>query len=236
MSESLRDLVVSLSLNSDNFTRNIRSVTAQIKEAESSFALAGAGVAKFESTSAGLGSKLSMLQTKMERQGQIVVQYEKALEAANDKLQKSVGYHDKTKTSLDQARQTYATLGQQVQSASDQYKRYADTLGETDSATIAAKQNLDTFKEEHAAALRVRRSSDWKVPWSPRAKLCRPQRTAFSRPTPTSTTPRPLTGKPLPRSTRYRQQASSCPLCWHKPHFRKGVAACLRYDWLVHAF
>ena len=44
MSETLRDLVVSLSLNSDNFTRNIRSVQKQIQEAQSSFKLAGAGV------------------------------------------------------------------------------------------------------------------------------------------------------------------------------------------------
>ena len=32
MAESLRDLVVSLSLNTDNFTRNIKSVTKQIQE------------------------------------------------------------------------------------------------------------------------------------------------------------------------------------------------------------
>ena len=35
MSETLRDLVVSLSLNSDNFTRNIKSINKQIQEAES---------------------------------------------------------------------------------------------------------------------------------------------------------------------------------------------------------
>ena len=40
MSETLRDLVVSLSLNSDNFTRNIKSINKQIQEAESAFRLA----------------------------------------------------------------------------------------------------------------------------------------------------------------------------------------------------
>ena len=44
MSETLRDLVVSLSLQTDNFTRNIRSVNKQIAEAESKFKLAAAGV------------------------------------------------------------------------------------------------------------------------------------------------------------------------------------------------
>lgn len=40
MSETLRNLVVSLSLNSDNFTRNIKSIQKQIQEAESAFKLA----------------------------------------------------------------------------------------------------------------------------------------------------------------------------------------------------
>ena len=48
MSETLRDLVVSLSLNSDNFTRNIKSINKQIQEAESAFRLASAGVENFE--------------------------------------------------------------------------------------------------------------------------------------------------------------------------------------------
>ena len=57
MSETLRDLVVSLSLNSDNFTRNIKSINKQIQEAESAFRLASAGVEIFETTTAGLSSK-----------------------------------------------------------------------------------------------------------------------------------------------------------------------------------
>ena len=62
MSETLRDLVVSLSLNSDNFSRNIKSINKQIQEAESAFRLASAGVENFETTTAGLSSKLSTLQ------------------------------------------------------------------------------------------------------------------------------------------------------------------------------
>jgi len=48
MSEVLRELVVALSLDSDNFSRNLRTINQQIKEAESTFKLAGAGVANFE--------------------------------------------------------------------------------------------------------------------------------------------------------------------------------------------
>ena len=62
MSETLRDLVVSLSLQTDNFTRNIRSVNKQIAEAESKFKLAAAGVEGFEKTAAGLSTQLSTLE------------------------------------------------------------------------------------------------------------------------------------------------------------------------------
>ena len=91
MSETLRDLVVSLSLNSDNFTRNIRSVQKKIQEAQSSFKLASAGMTDFEKTTAGLSAKQETLKRK----------------------------------------------------------RYRTALGETDSATIAAKGNLDLVKEEY---------------------------------------------------------------------------------------
>ena len=60
MAESLRDLVVSLSLNTDNFTRNIKSVNKQIQEAESYFKLASAGVNGFDSSAAGLSAKLEI--------------------------------------------------------------------------------------------------------------------------------------------------------------------------------
>ena len=48
MAETLRELVVALSLDSSNFSRNMRSINQQIKEAESTFRLAGAGVENFE--------------------------------------------------------------------------------------------------------------------------------------------------------------------------------------------
>ena len=79
MSETLRDLVVSLSLNSDNFTRNIKSIQRQIQEAESAFKLASAGVDGFEKTTAGLASHLTTLERKLTLQKDAVGQYEKAL-------------------------------------------------------------------------------------------------------------------------------------------------------------
>ena len=53
MAETLRELVVALSLDSSNFSRNMRTINQQIKEAESTFRLAGAGVHNYEKTIAG---------------------------------------------------------------------------------------------------------------------------------------------------------------------------------------
>ena len=57
MAETLRELVVALSLDSSNFSRNMRTINQQIKEAESTFRLAGAGVQNYEKTIAGTEAK-----------------------------------------------------------------------------------------------------------------------------------------------------------------------------------
>lgn len=88
MSETLRDLVVSLSLQTDNFTRNIKSVNTQIKEAESAFKLAASGVTNFEQTTGGLAAKQTTLTRQLNLQKVAVDQYQKALDAAEKKLAK----------------------------------------------------------------------------------------------------------------------------------------------------
>ena len=84
MAETLRDLVVSLSLQTDNFTRNIKSVNKQIAEAESQFKLAASGVEGFERSATGLATQLSTLERRLSLQKDAVTQYERALSAAND--------------------------------------------------------------------------------------------------------------------------------------------------------
>ena len=149
MSETLRDLVVSLSLNSDNFTRNIRSVQKQIQEAQSSFKLASAGVADFEKTAAGLSTKLDTLKRTLSLQKDAVGQYERALGQASDKLQECYTRQGDYAQRLEEAKNRQAQLRQEVASAAAAYKQYRAALGETDSATIAARGNLDLVKEEY---------------------------------------------------------------------------------------
>ena len=106
MAETLRELVVALSLDSSNFSRNMRTINAQIKEAESTFRLAGAGVENFEKTVAGTESKLSMLGNKLTQQNRAVEQYSRALVAANDKLKENTALAKKAVISLGFSRDT----------------------------------------------------------------------------------------------------------------------------------
>lgn len=149
MSETLRDLVVTLSLNSDNFTRNIKSVNKQIAEAESQFKLASAGVDGFERTTEGLSAKLSMLERRLSLQKDAANQYGRALEAANNKLTECYNRQNDYARRLEDAKVKQQALKEQVAAAAQQVQAYSRTLGENDSATIAANANLDRLKEEY---------------------------------------------------------------------------------------
>lgn len=152
MAETLRELVVALSLDSSNFSRNMRTINQQIKEAESTFRLAGAGVENYEKTIAGTESKLSMLGQKLTQQQRAVEQYSRALVAANDKLKENYNRHQDYTQRLEQAKARQEDLRFEVEAATVAYEGYRDSLGETDSATIAAKQNLERYQKEYADA------------------------------------------------------------------------------------
>ena len=152
MAETLRELVVALSLDSSNFSRNMRTINQQIKEAESTFRLAGAGVENYEKTIAGTEAKLSMLGNKLTQQQRAVEQYSRALVAANDKLKENYDRHQDYTQRLEQAKARQEDLRFEVEAATVAYENYRDSLGETDSATIAAKQNLEAYQQEYEEA------------------------------------------------------------------------------------
>lgn len=152
MAETLRELVVALSLDSSHFSRNMRTINQQIKEAESTFRLAGTGVENYEKTIAGTEAKLSMLGNKLTRQQRAVEQYSRALVAANEKLRENYDRHQDYSQRLEQTKARQEDLRFEVEAATVAYENYRDSLGETDSATIAAKQNLERYQEEYADA------------------------------------------------------------------------------------
>ena len=166
MSEVLRELVVSLSLNSDNFSRNVKTLNNQIKEVESNFNLAGAGVENFSNTHKGAQAKVTMLQGKLQNQKAMVTQYQGALSAANEKLRlSSQHYNDysnrlaaaKTKQSAltESVRQAQSSLAQnrsQATQASAAYAQLSTQLGEDARATQTAKANMEYWNQQVTAS------------------------------------------------------------------------------------
>jgi len=143
---------VSLSLQTDNFTRNIKSVNKQIQEAESNFKLAAAGVEGFENSTLGLASQLDLLQRRLTLQNDAVGQYERALTAANDKLQECYKRQNDYAQRLVDAKQAHEALGRQVDIAQQQVESYSAALGDSAAETLAAKARLDQLTEEYEAS------------------------------------------------------------------------------------
>ena len=158
MPEVLSERVVALSLDSDNFSRSPRALGQQIKETEHPFRLVGAGVERFEKTVPGTQSKLSML--KLTQQNRAVEQYSRALVADNQKLADAYTRQERMKAALVDARAAMERVRIATGNAATQCRHLASTLGESDSATTAAKANLERYKEEYKAA-RETADIDW---------------------------------------------------------------------------
>ena len=152
MAEVLRDLVVTLSLNSDNFSRNITSINKQIREAESQFKLAGAGVENYGSTTDGLTSRLTMLQSQLTYQRSAVQQYERMLQQANTRLKESYDRHTDYSGRLEEARRKHEELGQAIQDQEKYLEQIADLAGKDCDAYRAETEELNRLKEEYAAS------------------------------------------------------------------------------------
>jgi len=152
LADSLRDMVVSLSLNSDNFTANLRSINQQLKEADSQFKLAASGVTDFENTTAGAQAQLQALQQKFQLQQQAVQQYERALEAAQKKLETSAQSHEKLAAKLETAKQGHADLGQQVDKLTADLREAEEAGLKGTDAYAEMEAELERLKAEYAAS------------------------------------------------------------------------------------
>ncbi len=137
-------------MDGDNFSRNLTSINKQIQEAESEFKRAAAGVKDFEKSASGARAELDTLGQKFTLQQKAVTQYERALEAANKKLETAHAKQGKLTASLSEASTRNADLKTKVAAATKQYEAFQRELGDADSATIAAKANLDALSQEYA--------------------------------------------------------------------------------------
>lgn len=147
-SESIRDLVVRLSLESDSFSSNIRTITAQIKEARSDFALAAAGNKNYDKSVEGMTAHVAELEREMQLQNKAVDQYQRKLQKANDSLEKSYKKNQQLKSQLTESKNAYDALAQKVKETAQEYKSLKQLYGEDAPATQRVKARLESLTNE----------------------------------------------------------------------------------------
>lgn len=129
MSDSVRSLVVSLYLDSGKFDKAIRLVNKEIKQAESEFKLAGAGVKDFEKTLKGVDAKAEMLRKTLKGQTENVSALTGKLNTLNKRQQEQYEAYEK---SAEQYREAKADL-----------LVYKNAVEETERALAKARQGGD---------------------------------------------------------------------------------------------
>ena len=129
MSDSVRSLVVSLYLDSGKFANAIRLVNNEIKQAESEFKLAGAGVKDFEKTLKGVDAKAEMLRKTLKGQTENVSALTGKLNTLNKRQQEQYEAYEK---SAEQYREAKADL-----------LVYKNAVEETERALAKARQGSD---------------------------------------------------------------------------------------------
>ncbi len=149
MSETLRDLVVALSLDASQFDKNIRLVNRQLKEAESEFALAAAGVENFEGTLSGLREKAVYLQKQLEGQNRIVDQYAQKLAKANSDLSEATWQHERLRDKLTAEISERDRLSAQIAEQQERVRRLTDAYGADSDMVDGAEHLLQVYQQRH---------------------------------------------------------------------------------------
>lgn len=144
---SVRDLVVSLTLNSDDFKSKMSGVNALLKQAKSEFRLAGAGVKDFEKTTAGVSAKLASLRQQQALLGEKTKEYAKRFDAVNASMQSNLATQEKYKNKIAQVRAQF----EEATAAAKQYKSMANGLDMTKPGAESAYSQLMSDAEASAA-------------------------------------------------------------------------------------
>mgnify|MGYP002768665950 CR=1 FL=1 len=144
---SVRDLVVSLTLNSEDFKSKMSGINALLKQSKSEFRLAGAGVKDFEKTTAGVSAKLASLRQQQALLGEKTKEYAKRFDAVNASMQSNLATQEKYKNKIAQVRAQF----EEATAAAKQYKSMANGLDMTKPGAESAYSQLMSDAEKSAA-------------------------------------------------------------------------------------
>ena len=139
MADTLRDLVVSIALQTGDFNRNVKMVQNQMKELDATFKAAGAGVDGYEKSIEGMSQKASMLSQQLKMQQQIVDQLTGKYEKQQGKLRDTVVNRDNRIAELN------ALKASGADTKSDEYKRAVENVNNATKAMTTAESQLASY-------------------------------------------------------------------------------------------
>ena len=144
-----KQLVVNLALKSGSMKQQINSINKDIKQLQTDFKNAGAGVEDFEKTSEGLSEKLKLQQSVVEKLKDKLSVYKTEQEKCKNTLDKAVSAYQKQEQkvksleqALEEAKETYGENSEEVKKLQEELKKANKALETKRNSVINANNAL----------------------------------------------------------------------------------------------
>lgn len=148
-----KQLVVNLALKAGTMKQQITSINKDIKQMQTDFKNAGAGIENFEKTSEGLSKKLKLQQSVLDKLKEKLNVYKKEQEKCTETLDKAVSAYKKQEEKvkslervLEEAKDTYGKSSKEVKELEEQLKKANKTLETKRNSVINANNSLKNMK------------------------------------------------------------------------------------------
>ena len=147
-----KQLVVNLALKSGTMKQQINSINKDIKQLQTDFKNAGAGVEDFEKTSEGLSAKLKLQQSVVEKLKDKLSVYKTEQEKCTKTLDKAVSAYQKQEQkvksleqALEEAKQEYGDNSEEVKKLEEELSKATKALDTKRNSVINANNSLTTM-------------------------------------------------------------------------------------------
>lgn len=147
-----KQLVVNLALKSGTMKQQINSINKDIKQMQTDFKNAGAGVEDFEKTSEGLSTKLKLQQSVVEKLKDKLSVYKQEQEKCTKTLDKAVDAYKKQEQKvksleeqLEEAKETYGENSEEVKKLEEELSKATKALDTKRNSVINANNSLTTM-------------------------------------------------------------------------------------------
>lgn len=144
-----KQLVVNLALKSGTMKQQINSINKDIKQMQTDFKNAGAGIEDFEKTSEGLSAKLKLQQSVLDKLKDKLSVYKQEQEKCTSTLDKAVSSYQKQEQkvksleqALEEARDTYGKSSEEVKALEEELKKANKALETKRNSVINADNSL----------------------------------------------------------------------------------------------